>query len=310
MFEKLFDRNGLSVERLHALVRLADEGSLIRAASGDVGVQSRYSHAIKELSAYFGVALTERRGKSIRLTEHGEQLVRLARDHFEKLLDFKESAEGLPPKFKIGAEESILQLIVVPTLSAARRANAIARFSLHNLSQAETISRLIDQRLDFGLLSKAPAQAGIEAITIGTTRYIVVVPDQIGTRRGALTLEDALLSCPHAAASSHLGQMEFVRELAKSLGGCYEPELECDSISQCSVAVSTGKYAAVLPHWAWKGVQSAPYSICEDVALDAMTESLCLVWNPASVESRGAKSRDVVLMLEKQMKMHFSDESA
>jgi DNA-binding transcriptional LysR family regulator len=309
MFEKLFDRNGLSVERLHALVRLADEGSLIRAAGGDAGLQSRYSHSIKELSAYFGVTLTERTGKSIRLTEHGEELVRLVREHFENLLGFIENAKGLPPKFRIGAEESILQLIVVPTLSAARRAETTARFSLNNLGQAEIANRLVDQRLDFGLLGDDPTQAGIEATVIGRTRYIVVVPDQIGTRRGALTLEDALLSCPHAATSSYLGHLEIVRKLAKNLGGSFEPELECDSISQCTAAVSSGRYAAVLPHWAWQGEHAAPHSICEDVALDSMAENLFLAWNPRSVESRGAKAKEIKMILENQMKSMLNDES-
>lgn len=39
MFEKLFERGGLSLERLHALILLADEGTLIRAAKGDSGLQ-------------------------------------------------------------------------------------------------------------------------------------------------------------------------------------------------------------------------------------------------------------------------------
>src|ERR1700722_3519422 len=103
MFEELFERGGLSLERLHVLILLADEGSLIRAAKGDSGLQSRYSHYLKELSAYFGVDLTERVGKTVRLTACGETLLRLTREHFQNLVRFRDEVKGHVPSFRLGA---------------------------------------------------------------------------------------------------------------------------------------------------------------------------------------------------------------
>lgn len=100
MFEKLFERGGLSMERLHALILLAEEGSLIRAAQGDSGLQSRYSHHLKELSTYFEVDLTERVGKTVHLTASGETLVGLAREHFQNLLHFRDKIQGHAPIFR------------------------------------------------------------------------------------------------------------------------------------------------------------------------------------------------------------------
>ena len=97
MFEDLFSRGGLSLERLHALILLAEEGSLIRAAKGDSGLQSRYSHHLKELAVYFGVELTERVGKTVRLTANGEKLVQLSREHFQNIVRFRDEIRGAHP---------------------------------------------------------------------------------------------------------------------------------------------------------------------------------------------------------------------
>ena len=133
MFENLFERGGLSLERLHALILLADEGSLIRAAKGDVGLQSRYSHHLKELSGYFGVELTERVGKTIRLTACGETLARLSREHFQNLVRFRDEIQGRAPTFRLGAGDSLLQWLVIPTIAALRRPSDNFRFLLQNL---------------------------------------------------------------------------------------------------------------------------------------------------------------------------------
>ena len=72
MYDDLFSTRGLSLERLHTLLKLSEAGSLIRAANNDIGQQSRLSHHLRELSEFFGVDLTERSGKTIKLTPAGE----------------------------------------------------------------------------------------------------------------------------------------------------------------------------------------------------------------------------------------------
>lgn len=311
MFEELFDRGGLSHERLFALVRLAEEGSLIRAANGDTGLQSRYSHSIKELSAYFGVELTERVGKSVRLTENGERLVMLAHDHFGNVLRFKQNARGVAPRFRLAAEESLLQFIAIPAIASSRRPNFRVRFSLHCVLGTEITHRLAEQRLDFGLLTQKHAPKGLKVTTIGKVKRIIVVPDQIGSRRGMLTLEEALLACPHACFSGDRSQRESIETIAKSLGGHFDPELECDSISQCVAAVTSGRFASILPQWAWNSGSLLPHSICDDSALEPLSENLVLMWNPRLTKTHGAVAKEAAQVLENRMReILMSDEAS
>lgn len=291
MFEKLFDRGGLSLERLHALILLADEGSLIRAAKGDSGLQSRYSHHLKELSTYFGVDLTERVGKTVRLTENGEALVRLAREHFQSLLRFSDELQGRAASFRLGAGDSLLQWLVIPTIAELRRPSNNLRFVLQNLGPEEIMARLIDQRLDFGLLGRDSPLNGLSAKTVCLVRQIIVVPDQIGARRGMLTLRYALLDCPHASLVGESALRRSLQEIARSLGGNFEPELQCGSVSQCVAAVQTGRFAAVLPVWSWDTGTPLPHAICEDPLLDSLDQELALVWNPRFMKTRGSVAR-------------------
>lgn len=291
MFEKLFERGGLSLERLHALVLLSDEGSLIRAARGDAGLQSRYSHYLKELSTYFGVEITERVGKTVRLTANGEALVRLAREHFENLLQFTDEVQGRAPRFRLGAEESLLQRVVIPTIAALRRPSGNFLFALQNLGPEEITSRLADQRLDFGLVANDIPLKGLTKKTVCRVRQIIVVPDQVGARRGMLTLRQSLLDCPHACLAGERVLRGSLEEIARSLGGHFEPELECDSISQCVAAVQTGRFAAVLPLWSWDAKISLSHSICEDPLLDKLDRDLVLAWNPRLMKTHGSTAR-------------------
>ena len=292
MFQTLFERGGLSLERLHALILLADEGSLIRAAKGEPGLQSRFSHHLKELSTYFGVDLTERVGKRIHLTENGEKLVLLAREHFQNLLRFREDIQAHAPSFRLGAGDSLLQWLVIPTIAELRRPNNNVRFVLQNLGSEEIASRIADRRLDFGLIASGALVKGLTIKPVCRVRQIIVVPDQIGSRRGMLTLRQALMDCPHASLIGESALRENVEEIARSLGGHFEPELECDSVSQCVAAVLTGRFAAVLPLWSWDSGTPMAHAICDDPILDKLDQELELVWDPRLMKTRGSAARD------------------
>ena len=294
MYEELLNQRGLSLERLHALIQLGEEGSLIRAARGDAGVQSRYSHYLQELSAYFGVALTERVGKTIRLTAAGEELVRIAREQFQRLVQFKNDAAGTSMSFRIGSAESLLQWLVVPAVGLLRRLGANPRFTLQNLRAEQIVARLQDQRLEFGLVSSDVPLGGLKSKPVCSVSHMIVVPDRISPRGGGLlTLKQALLECPHAAMAPASFVRQSINGIAENLGERFDPALECDSEAECAAAVQTGNFAAVLPLWAWDSSTSLPHSICEDPKLELLDQKLVLVWHPRSIQTRGAAAGEV-----------------
>jgi DNA-binding transcriptional LysR family regulator len=156
---------------------------------------------------------------------------------------------------------------------------------------------LPDQRLDFGLIARAASRKGLTTRSVCRVRHIVVVPDQIGSRRGMLTLKQALLDCPHASLIGETTLRHALEEIARRLDGQFEPELQCDSVSQCVAAVQTGRFAAVLPLWSWDTDTPLPHAICEDPMLDKLDQELALVWNPRLMKTRGAAARQAAQAL-------------
>ena len=287
MFEKLFSEQGLSIERLHALIQLNECGSLIKAAGNDKGKQSRYSHYMRELSVFFGVELTTRVGKIVQLTSAGKDLAQIVQEHFQSLQQFKQNVRNQPRDFRIGAEDGLLQWLVLPTVGKLRRTDHPFRLVLQSLEETRTIDMLLAQRMDFGLVRANVAPAALKRVQVCTLRHAVVVPERLVPQRGLLTLRRALLDCPHAVVRTDEQMAQRINSLAQSMDGQFTPELVCDSVSHCVTAVRSGYYAALLPIQSWKTDAEMPCHVVEGPSLGSLDKAIVLVWHPRLIEVGG-----------------------
>lgn len=301
MSDEITQRTGLSLERLEALVLLDDTGSLIRAAGGDAGRQSRYSHYLKDLAGHFGVELTERTGRAIRLTPSGKELARLAREHLQALRDFRGSVHGVVAGYRLGGPDSLLQWVAVPAIAALRRVNNNARFELHDLSAEDTLARVHEHRLDLALVTKDAPLEGLKTKAVCRDHHIIVVPDRFGSRGGMLTLSQALLECPHASLANDPALLAAIRDIATSVGRPFVPALQCASVSQCVAAVRTGQFASVLPRWSWDSSTRVPHEVWDGPELAGLNRQLVLAWHPRLVHTRGSAAQDIIRALSKGM---------
>jgi DNA-binding transcriptional LysR family regulator len=286
MYDELFIQQGLSLERLNALVLLSEHGSLIKAARGDFGLQSRYSHYLREMSAFFGTELTIRAGKSIRLTPAGEELALMAREQFQSLLQFRYNARNEPHAFRIGANDSLLQYLVIPTIGPLRRPDRPLRLILQNLRTNEIVSRLQEQRLDFGIVRSDAVPKGLKSEPVCTVKYAVIVPERLVAQRGLLTLKKALLDCPHAALGTDGQMTQRIQQLAQKFNGQFRPELICESLANCIAAVRSGYYAALVPLLSWTSYPEMPCHVVEDTPLEILDRNVVLTWHPRLMEVR------------------------
>ena len=121
-FDRLFTLTGLSLDRLRTFLRVVEAGNLAKAAKGDVTKQSQFSRQIKELEAFFSVALTRRVGRRIEITPEGLRLAVLVRRHFSDIDDFREAMNDRPVCVRIGTQGSLIDWLLVPRLAACRDA--------------------------------------------------------------------------------------------------------------------------------------------------------------------------------------------
>jgi DNA-binding transcriptional LysR family regulator len=285
MFSHFLGRKGLSVERLNALVLLSDHGSLIKAANGDFGLQSRYSHYLRELSGFIGTPLTRKEGRAIRLTPAGEELANLVRSQFRALLEFQSRATGVIQQVCIGAGDSLLQWLVIPALGSMRRPGKKQAVKVENFRTNDLVRRLQEQRTDLGLMRSNAVPEDLASANVCVVKHVIVVPLRLAPRR--LNLTTALLNCPHATVGGDGELVQKLRSLAIERGGTFQPELICDSIGQCMAAVRTGTFAAVLPTQSWENTSGFECEVVDEEGLAELDRPIALTWSPRNLEAMG-----------------------
>ena len=287
MFEKLFARRGLSLDRLRVLCEVAEAGGLAKAAPNDPTRQSQFSRQLKELEDFFEVELTRRQGKGLCLTKAGEELALNARGLLQGLQDLQLRWTDQPPTFSIGAGESLLAWLLLPNLGVAAKNMPAANFKMCNLRTAEIVAGLQDLSLDFGLVRKGAAPSTLATYPIGKIQYALYCPKELLKKGTKSDFDSVFEQVPLALLN---GDGEFIRDLKAWVEKgriSILVKLECESFSQACNAVRTGQYAAILPTLA---ARDLPPEKFVQLPLPFMkgARAICLAWNPRTLRLRAS----------------------
>jgi DNA-binding transcriptional LysR family regulator len=271
----LFAKGGLSFDRLRVLLDVRDAGSIAKAAGGNAVRQSQYSRQLKELEECFGVELTIRQGRQLKLTAAGEELAALTREHFTWLGDFAAKVSGTASLYAIGAGESLIDWLLLPRLSSLSASLPGVSLRLDNLRGSEIVERLQDRVLDFGVLNADRIPAGFDRKSLGQLRYRLAVPSGLLAKDGAIP---AIAELPLAVMTpdSNIG-----RVCLEALGHGVRPlqvRLQCDSFPAIARAVQSGAYVGILPDIAAADPILQGVTFREIKALNKLASSYSLVW--------------------------------
>lgn len=284
MYNSLFSRGGLSLERLKTLLEVHAAGSIARAAPSSSSKQSQFSRQITELSEFFGADLTRRSSKNIEFTETGEKLVDMARRHLSELVDFQAACSSLAVEYKLGAGEGALQWLLIPRLKPNIASGQKTSFATFNLRTRDIIRQLQDERLHFGVLRNEGIPSGLRCVKLGVVHHVGVVPHTLSAK--APSLAEFFGSIPLAVMATDGQFTANLREKAVAAGTILSTALACQSYPQALSAVHSGCYGAVLPE---VGVRALPKSIHHFVGrkeLSSMDRDLVLAWNPRTIRVR------------------------
>lgn len=165
---------------LKVFVAAAEEGSFSRAAERLHYSQSAVSQSIKALEQTFGVALFLRRGRSVQLSEAGQRLLPLARDVLNAahlLEDAMNNLEGqVVGDLMIGCSTTSGKYLLPSLIAAFRREYPAVRVRVNVLSRQEVITRLVDERLALGVVSKQIEHRDLEYQPFFEDHMILIVP--------------------------------------------------------------------------------------------------------------------------------------
>lgn len=286
MFQHLFSKRGFTLNNFHLLLELEEGGSLVKAAKGDVVRQTLYSRQIKQLSEYFGVPLTERQGRELKLTEHGRRLARVAREMFLGVDDFRRSCLDQQLSVTIGAGDSLLQWLLLPRMRPIQEQVKNAHFTLLNLRNDQIAERLSELKLDFGVMRENGIPPKHRKERLFQLQFGIFVPKRLLPTRDKANYKYVLENVPLVRHNPGGELVNHIALIAQQEGIILNDCLTCEGFPQACRAVQSGRYGAILPTIAKGDFKPGVYVEIEWPALKAEARWIALVWNPRQVTLR------------------------
>ena len=292
MFESLFSKSGLSLDRLRSFLEMAEAGGIAKAAPGDAVRQSQISRQIRELEEFFGTELTRRRGKSLVLTPSGRRLADLIRAQLQGLDDFRREEQGRPKVFVLGAGASTLEMMVAPRLPDLAKALEGALLRTESHRSRALVEAVQEGRVDFAVVRRDaiadPSKKNCQPLV--KLSFHLCIPYRLlpkGKNTGDPG-DPALWSKLPFAAGRDGGQLDrAIREAMERVGVDFSPRFECGSILQVRQLVMQEDCAAVLPNPALPGLNEKQILVLPFEPLAGYGRTLVLHWNPRQMETRG-----------------------
>lgn len=286
MFERLFARRGLSLDRLRVLCEVAEAGGIARAAGSDPVRQSQFSRQLKELEDFFAIELTRRQGKGLVLTDEGNALAQIARESIGRLHDFQLRASKLPLSFSIGGGDSLVQWLILPRLAELQQNLPKISLRLQNLRTAEIISRLQESSLDFGIVRREALTEPLVSFPIGRMEYALFCRKSLIKSAKAPSLRQVLTTIPLAMQTGDGAFMRQFQDWEKHNGLEVSIKLECDSFPQACRALGSGQFGAILPTIARHDLPENAFWELPVPFLNKRPRQLCIAWNPRTLRLR------------------------
>lgn len=296
MFENLFSKGGLSLDRLRGFMLMAEKGSIAKAAPGNTNLQSQISRQIRELEQFFETELTRRKGKTLTLSAAGERLALLIREQLQDLEDFRKEQAGLPKSFVIGAGASVLEWLLVPALPAISRHLGGATLLTEAHRSRSLGDAVRDGRVDLAIIRQNAVPTGADTALLMKMRFHLCIP-RILLKRGETerdAIKPARWSTLPFAAGRDGGQTDTaIREAMSAAGVDFQPRFECGSMLQVRQLVDLGACAGILPTLGIRGLDEKRVLITPFTPLRDFGRALVLHWNPRQMRRRGVETAEL-----------------
>lgn len=296
MYEALFARAGLSLERLRTFREIAAAGGISAAAAGDPNRQSQFSRQLRELEKFFGTELIRRGRGPLRLTEAGRGLLELSGVALGGLEAFLSRCAGRAVSVTVGAGEGLLQWWLLPRMARQLPGRPGVELTFRNLRNEEIVQGVLDGSVDLGVVSRAPEEGRLAVEELGPLEYRLFVPRRLLSTgrvpRGSAVLKGLPLGLlEDGSAIAAALEREFGR-----LKGAPRVVLRLSSYPQLAAVVRDGRAAAVMPALAEASLAGAEVATVSLPFLGPLTREVRLIWNPAMVEVRPALGRLVSVL--------------
>lgn len=279
----LGDQKGLSLDRLQTLCLVAEKGGVMAAAGGNPNRQSLYSRQLRELEAFFGATLIDRRRTPHSLTELGHQVELLARGFFTDLEVLAQVGQSGQIPMAIGAGESVIQSILIPIMMST--VDNSMKLTFRNLQGAAILSALRNRRLDLGIAHDSGGHADLKSKRLLRHGVRLITNDAVLGKLHSVSLRDL--------AKVSLAVPEGDSDLRRTINATLEVAgtkptvvIECTSHAQIVEAAMCRGVAGIVPDFVATRSMERGLRSLQINELAGYSRELRVLWHPAAVEMK------------------------
>lgn len=286
MFNELFQKKGLTMERLRRFIEASQHNSYAEAAEYDPSVASQFSRDISALETYFECELVTKTGRQISgLTPQGERLRHLVTEYFGALIALQEEFRDPPELIRIGGGETVLQWVVCTRLLQLKAAFPNSRLSLSNLSSRDVVKQVEAGRLDVGVVDTGSLVQGGEIpahfaiLPLGEIEYALYLTESLLEQHRGLAESQLLENLPLAGLEG-LPPLATAHQFEQARAG-YNLNFAVilTSFPQVIQAVRTGSLAGFLPTLAEAELQQHGIVRVDSALLSGLKVKIALIYN-------------------------------
>jgi LysR family nitrogen assimilation transcriptional regulator len=236
----------MELRSLHYFVRIAELGSITRAAAHLHVAQPALTRHVQRLEDELNVALFTRANRGVRLTEAGQKLLdgatRILRD-IERTGDEIRAQDAHPSgKIVLGITPTLCPVLVPELFARMRRDYPMIELKVMHAGMVRLEEFVIDGRVDIALLSELSRSRLIQSTRVAEEEMVLVT--RSGARAGGVVDGDELQRTPLILGDGLRAAMDA---LLAGHGVELSVETELNDHETIRLMVQQGAGAAVLP---------------------------------------------------------------
>ncbi len=241
----------MEIRRLNYFVRIAEDGSLTKAAGILRVAQSALSRQMRLLEEELGVPLFDRTARGMRLTAEGEYLRASVAGPLREvelaLQNVRSGPHAVEANLAIGMPPGLADVLAQPLAMELHASFPNIRFSLIEGPTGSLVDWLNRGMIDFALLEESAGNDLLSEQKLASLPFALAAPPDSPLAPGdTMSLQQAL-ALPLIVPSHHLGIRAVINAAARRSNAKLDIRLEADSARLMRDLVERGMGHCLLP---------------------------------------------------------------
>jgi LysR family nitrogen assimilation transcriptional regulator len=242
----------MDLKQLRTFLHVAETGSLSHAAKRLNVTQPALSRQIKMLEEDAGVALFQRTGRGVVLTEAGERMqprARLLAEEMERLrTDMTAFAGEISGEVRLGLPPSVGSVLAAPIVETFHQRYPNVKLRITQMLSGAIQDSLLNGRLDIGVLFEGNVSPSLRSHPLWEdTLYFMTQPAPRWEGRDTITLTEALEE-PFILPGPKHGLRHILEQHAGKMGKTFNVVIEVESLAIHTELVCRGLGSTALSY--------------------------------------------------------------